>query len=227
MHEELVLYCERMGPGLLAEPFGASSNLAFFVAAWVGWRAATRAAARTGARDVPVLLLVLVTLAVGIGSTLFHTLATRWAMAADVVPIAVFIHGYFALALARFLRWPVWAALIGTAVFAGFALWLSGALAPWFGGTAGYLGAAAALFGVGIAAWAARPAPAGPRLGMSLVATGAVFVVSLAARMADLPLCHTVPIGTHFLWHVLNGVVLGRLLVLAAEEGRAPATAPG
>ena len=41
-----------------------------------------------------------------------------------------------------------------------------------------------------------------------LLATMGVFVVSLAFRSIDDALCSYVPIGTHFLWHILNGVVL-------------------
>jgi hypothetical protein len=35
-----------------------------------------------------------------------------------------------------------------------------------------------------------------------------VFAVSLTARTVDRPLCTDIPIGTHFVWHILNAVVL-------------------
>jgi hypothetical protein len=31
------IYCERLGPGLWAEPLNAVTNVAFFVAAWLAW----------------------------------------------------------------------------------------------------------------------------------------------------------------------------------------------
>ena len=31
------IYCERLGPGLLPEPFNAMSNGSFLIAAWVAW----------------------------------------------------------------------------------------------------------------------------------------------------------------------------------------------
>jgi len=34
------LYCERLGPGLWAEPINASSNLTFFIAVWAIWHLA-------------------------------------------------------------------------------------------------------------------------------------------------------------------------------------------
>jgi hypothetical protein len=46
---------------------------------------------------------------------------------------------------------------------------------------------------------------------------GAVFALSLSLRTLDRDVCDYVPAGTHFLWHLLNGLVLylvARTLVL-------------
>jgi hypothetical protein len=40
----------------------------------------------------------------------------------------------------------------------------------------------------------------------------AVFVISLAFRTVDRAVCGTFPLGTHFIWHLLNAVVLFVLL---------------
>ena len=65
----------------------------------------------------PILALIVVVAAVGLGSFAFHTLATRGAMLLDVMPIGIFIYGYFLLALRRFLllSWP--AALVNLIAF--------------------------------------------------------------------------------------------------------------
>ena len=39
-----------------------------------------------------------------------------------------------------------------------------------------------------------------------------LFIVSLTARSVDLALCSQWPLGTHFLWHLLNAAMLFRLL---------------
>jgi hypothetical protein len=39
-----------------------------------------------------------------------------------------------------------------------------------------------------------------------------IFMVSLALRIVDLDICDAFPLGTHFLWHVLNAVLLYLLL---------------
>jgi hypothetical protein len=44
--------------------------------------------------------------------------------------------------------------------------------------------------------------------------------VSLAFRTADLPLCATLPSGTHFLWHILNAAVLYSLVRTMMRHGR-------
>ena len=75
------LYCERIGPGLLAEPLNAATNGFFVIAAWWCWRSA-RASTR---RDVEVLAVTM--FAIGIGSGLFHTFATPWAELLDVIPL--------------------------------------------------------------------------------------------------------------------------------------------
>lgn len=54
------------------------------------------------------------------------------------------------------------------------------------------------------------------------VATG-VFVVSLGLRSVDMELCDAFPMGTHFMWHSLNGVflyLLVRAVQLQARQSR-------
>ncbi|MEM9044639.1 MAG: hypothetical protein AAGC81_08070 [Pseudomonadota bacterium] len=53
-----------------------------------------------------------------------------------------------------------------------------------------------------------------------LVGAAAIFAVSLTFRTLDQPVCGVFPMGTHFLWHVLNAAVLGTLILGVIEEGR-------
>ena len=81
------IYCERLGPGLLAEPFNAVSNGSFLIAAWAAWSLARG----TGGLSAGLRVLIALAASVAIGSGLWHTLATPWAMILDVVPIALFL----------------------------------------------------------------------------------------------------------------------------------------
>src|SRR6478735_7777476 len=148
--EPVRAYCERSGPGFWDEPANAVSNGAFLLAA----AAAAYRARAAEPRDLAGLGLAGLIAVVGVGSFLFHTLAIHWAMLADVIPIALFIYAYLALALHRYLRLGPTRVAAATA---GFALTpmldgLTGAaVSSLTNGSIDYLPALLALFGV---AWA-------------------------------------------------------------------------
>lgn len=210
--EPVRAYCERGDAGFWAEPVNALTNAAFLVAAGL--------AARRARGDGPVLALAAVTFVVGIGSFLFHTLANRWSMLADVIPIAVFIYGYFVLAMTRFFGFRPAAATALTLAFAALSVGLTPALDALTGrsvsgltnGSVEYAPAILALLGVGLALLKRAPGTA-----RSVLATAVIFLVSLALRTVDVSVCARLPLGTHFLWHGLNAVVLYRLLLAATR----------
>lgn len=222
--EKIFAYCERgSDPGFWAEPLNAISNAAFVIAAIVAfsiWRARQRGSSPPGRVELALIILVGV---IGVGSFLFHTLATRWAAIADTAPIGVFMLAYLAYAGIRFLQLGV----LGTLVLLGLFIAAHPALAAiqvpilrTLGAAIGYVPALVALFGVG--AWATlRRQPAGPWL----LAGGTLFLLSLTARTLDRQICQATSIGgytagTHFLWHLLNAGLLFLLLVAALRHGR-------
>jgi hypothetical protein len=150
---------------------------------------------------------------IGVGSFLFHTLANRWSVLADVLPITFFIYAYLALAMRRFLALG-WPATVTVLILFFAASWaVEGLLRPLLSGSAGYVPALAAILIVGILLRSyGHPAA---RL---LLAAGAIFAVSLVLRTLDQPLCTAWPIGTHFLWHLLNAATLALLLSAAIRH---------
>jgi Ceramidase len=221
-YRQIDAYCERLGPGFWAEPLNAATNAAFFLAALAGLVLARR----ERRLDAPMALFVALTAIIGTGSFLFHTYATAWARLADTTPITAFILGYFAIAMNRFagLGWGR-ASLLTLAFFAAMmavSALLDRAAGGVLHGSQGYLPALFALVGVGL--WLrGRRLPAATWL----LSASAVFAVSLGFRTLDRPLCEAWPIGTHFLWHVLNGVVLGTLLVALVRHGAQPSRLAG
>lgn len=202
--ESIDLYCERTDASFWSEPVNALSNLAFFAAAWWVWRSAGKLDAPE--RLVRRLLAVLIAL-IGAGSLAFHTFGERWSALADVLAIALYIYVF----LGAFLRH---AAGLGWAwVAAGLvAFWLLGrglaeVVPPSsFNGSAGYLPAAIGL--ATMAAWlAVMRRPETLRFGAAL----GVFLVSLVFRSVDQTFCSDFPPGTHWLWHLLNALVLALL----------------
>lgn len=205
------LYCERTDPSFWAEPVNAITNAAFLIAAavaFIQWR-------RNEVRDWPVLGLIALTAAIGIGSFIFHTVATRGAALFDTVPIAAFIYAYLFFALRRFLGLSFLMALTLLIAFVIFS-YAESAVVPRgaLNGSHAYLPALAATFIIG---WLVR------RSTPLILAAGALVAAALTFRSIDLAVCPTFPLGTHFLWHSLNGMafyLLLRAALMVAAAGR-------
>ncbi|MGG7564786.1 hypothetical protein ACQ5SO_01315 [Rhodovulum sp. DZ06] len=216
--ETIDSYCERLGPGFWAEPLNALSNLSFIICALVAWRIARRAG-RSG--DYAVRALVGTELVIGVGSFLFHTFATRWAAAADVIPILVFILFYIHFATTRFFGAPAWGGLVAVAAFFPTAAGLGAAIRAVLGplnGSAGYGAVLLVIVGYGAAALKTARSAVGRDL---LIGAGMLFV-SLVFRTLDDqhgPVCAALPIGTHWAWHLLNGVMLAWMTVIIVRHG--------
>lgn len=237
--EKIFIYCERgQDPSFWAEPLNAISNAAFIIAALVATREYLRAPRET--RPVAAGVLVLLTYVIGAGSFLFHTYATRWASLADQIPIAVFMMAYFAFVLRRFmgLNWVL--VVLGLAAFfvairyAATIQCSYGELLPitarsgarCLNGTVAY---APALIALVAAAVLLALHPAGRLLALASV----VFLASMTFRTLDIELCALTVVGghargCHFLWHVLNALMLYILLRAAIRHGgpRVPAAGP-
>ncbi|WP_048647311.1 ceramidase domain-containing protein [Nitratireductor soli] len=209
----LDLYCERTGPEFWSEPINALSNLAFVAAGLWG----VRAAQRNGAGRFAAILAWWVVV-IGLGSGLFHTFANRMTAWADILPIVGFTFAYTLLNLHRFigLRWSkAWLGLVAFYAAAGL---VTALLPGWVhaatNNTTMYLPALLALLffgGVEVAT--------GRRVGWYNLAAAAIFVVSAACRIVDPAVCGGFPLGTHFLWHLFNGLMLGVLLAATARYG--------
>lgn len=207
------LYCERVGPAFWAEPFNAVSNLAFLVAAYFAWRLARG----TQMLNAPVWWLIALILAIGVGSFLFHTLATVRAMVADVTPILLFQLSFLWIYVGTVMQRRRTAQGLAVGGLVAMLL-LSAPLYRYAAGSPVYLPALFVLLTLGV--HHVRRAAAGRPL---LLWAAAVLALSLTARTLDPLLCARVPVGTHFLWHLLNGVVLylvmrGLLLELATRR---------
>lgn len=202
------VYCERTDLAFWAEPVNALTNLAFIAAAALLWREQSAARRAVGAQDRVLAGLIA---AVGVASFLFHTLATEWARHADTLTILAFAAYFLYLFLRRAVRLGMAAALALAVAFAAascaFPQLVSAGPAR---GSAGYLPYLAAL--VAMAAYLRARGTASDRDSARVfLGTTALFLVALALRTVDAALCPQFPLGTHFVWHLLNAVVLHRL----------------
>lgn len=204
-------YCERIDPSFWAEPINAATNTSFVVAALVCW------GMLGGKRDPGARLLTAILAAIGIGSFLFHTFATGWAGMADVLPIVLFILLYIYLATTRLLGLPVWA---GGAAVVGFVPYAAGVIAL-VSSAVGPLNGSVAYVPVPllILAYAAVLVFRDPGAARGLAIGAGILIVSLVFRTVDEALCDLVSIGTHFLWHTLNGIMLGWMIFVLHRHG--------
>jgi hypothetical protein len=69
---------------------------------------------------------------------------------------------------------------------------------------------------LGYAALLRRRAPGAAR---GLAIGAGILGVSLVFRTVDQAVCGVVPVGTHFLWHVLNAVMLGWMIRVLVRNG--------
>ena len=196
------LYCERLGPGLWAEPINASSNLTFFIAAWAIWHLAQ--VRQTLSRSVWLLIALVV--AIGTGSLLFHTFATSWARFLELSPILIF---------KLLFLWIYSRQIAGMGCGSSVILCLGFVVVAHFGaqfphvlnGSVRYAPALLLLLGMGFY----HHLRGKKERGLLLVAVG-VLSLSLVFRTIDNGVCPYFTPGTHFLWHLLNSVVLYFLL---------------
>lgn len=214
MFEQFDLYCERTSPDFWAEPVNALTNVCFLIAAWFVWRRAKeRHADSRGVR----LLLVLMC-CIGIGSFLFHTFATLWARILDVVPILLFQLAFAWLYFRKVIRVRFLPATIFVVTYLAIVLvirWLFGHV---LNGSMIYAPAMLLLLALGLYHLKTRRAEP-----YAIAAAAGVFAIAVTFRSIDHTLCSCFPLGTHFMWHILNPIAL-YLLISGLPANQSTAT---
>jgi hypothetical protein len=166
--------------------------------------------------------LILVTVAIGIGSTIFHTVATRGAILLDIIPIAIFIAGYLVLVWRRYLKFGLASAIAALAIFEVISFTLPSVTPPGFlNRSVPYLPALLMLIVVAALVQGKTRAnsPEAAIAHWLWIAAG-LFTASFFLRSIDIAVCRFFPFGTHFIWHCLNAAVLYVLLRAAIEWPR-------
>lgn len=191
-------YCERCEPGLFAEPFNAISNVAFFLAAFSVWLLARR----RGGLSTGLWILISIVIAVGTGSTLWHTFATPWSEALDRIPILLFQLAFLWLYFRQVMRLQPYSTV---ACLTGFLLmgFIMTLLPPILNRSLIYAPAFVLLLVLGLYHY--RRSMKEPSI--MLTAAG-LFLFAIIFRTIDLIVCSSFPTGTHFLWHILNGLTI-------------------
>lgn len=193
------IYCERTGPEFWAEPINALTNLSFLVAAvFLGITAR-----KFNCLNMHMFVLIALVAGIGLGSFLFHTKAVFWAMMSDIIPIMLFqiyflyVYSRWVLSLGRAQ------AVILPAIFILLTAGVGFIPGDKLNGSLGYAPSLILLIVVG--AYHLKKGYAGGRY---FLAAACIFPMSLFFRTVDEMFCPAFSLGTHFMWHILNGLVL-------------------
>lgn len=196
-------YCERLDSGIWAEPINLVTNLAFCLAALWIW---PQVRGMIWGQVLAVILFL-----IGVGSGLFHSFAEAWAGAADVVPIIAYVLVYIALSHRIYWghSWP--RTMIWVLLFFPYAAALIPVfqLVPGLGGSAAY---APVPLLIAIHAYLLRHRL--PQVARGLAIGVLILCLSILFRSLDEPICGIWPMGTHFLWHILNAVMLMHMIAV-------------
>lgn len=200
-------FCERTAPGLWAEPVNVASSLAFVAGgAWLlGGILRTPAGVVPGGRW-SLWLLAALCASIGVGSMALHLTASHWGATLDMLAIRCFLLWVVACFLRWMLGWTWPRALLGMPAFYLLAqAWLELAQQDALFGLHAYLLALWALLACTLTL-ALRGDPAWRSFALAAMGHGA----SLAFHRLDRDLCDWLPLGTHFLWHLVNaGLTFG------------------
>lgn len=217
--ENIDSYCERTDSSFLSEPLNLYSNICFIISAALlhGRTIKMRRSPAINPYGIVDYTLILLMYIIGLGSGLFHSFANRGTMFLDVAPISLYIFIYLTYWLKFLMGFSphvtyLWLAF-WLSITAGFTIFLKEL--P-LGGSQTYLSVAVFLTGMAIYQKL--------KDGSFYLAIASIcFLISLTFRSIDPYFCPLWPHGTHFLWHVLNSVVLyfATLNALTMKEDRA------
>ncbi|MBW8192388.1 ceramidase [Neiella marina] len=193
-------YCERTDFSFWSEPLNAMTNGGFIlvglIAIYLLWRRSELGSAKL------LHCLAWVMIAIGTGSFLFHTLATHWAMLADIYPIYLFQIIFLWAYPRRALSLTRWQTTLFFIAYAAVTV-ASGHLPVTLNGSEMYLPTIVTLL-LFSGAYRARHG----QFDRYLASAAGLFALSLTMRTIDNTTCDVLPIGTHFLWHTFNALVL-------------------
>ncbi len=206
-------YCEQLRALNGFEPWNAMTNAGFVLAAIWGHIALRRAAllGLAGPR-----WLVRLAAAIGVGSFAWHATGAAWAQLADVLPILGFVLVFLGTALTGLFGWIRRAAGAACVVLVLTVVLAACVAGDALNGSVAYLPVWAGLLALSVLA-GRQASPAGrPFAGATLL-----FALSLGLRTIDLRVCSATVIGTHFLWHLCNALLIALLLTVVARHHRA------
>jgi hypothetical protein len=205
------IYCERTSTLFWDEPLNAITNLSFILAAWF----LAKLYKERSLHDREIKSLIGCVGLVGIGSFTFHTFANFISQFADVFPIVMLVVYYIFVSVRKLFAWSWIKAFAAIVLFLVVAVQMESIPKDYsFNGSIAYFPCLAVILLIG-----ARLKMLNHPAYRLFFKAGGLFMISLTFRSIDMAICPSLTIGTHFLWHLLNGLVLYLLIKALMDYG--------
>ena len=127
----------------------------------------------------------------------------------DVTPILIFILTYIYFANRRFLLWSKKLSITGVILFFPYQFLVVSILSSiqFFDASVQYIPVAILIF-----FYSGLLHKSKSNLSRELFIGATILSLSIFARTIDAPLCAIVAVGTHFIWHILNAIMLAWMI---------------
>ncbi len=209
-------YCERAGNAdAMAEPLNLVTNIAFIIGAILVFRM-LRFYKQITVKNWDIILLTALLAIIGFGSGAYHAMPNSLTVKLDVIPIEAFIFIFIAVFFIRVIEVRKIVAGAILLAFLGCTVFFGNNISPdTLNGTIMYVPTYFMMIIMILLMGFMKQNP----LYLHLINTTVIWTFSLAFRTVDMQICsYTHHIGTHFMWHLLNAIVLYRLLVLVVMD---------
>lgn len=196
-------YCEVVDFGVIAQPINVLGNLGFLIAFIYSY-------CLLGLRT-----LTYSTILIFLGSSLWHATLHPVGLLLDIAPIILWVVVYlWATSRYFFSKGRSWLIILGFLIMALFITRFTADLIPMRSGI--FLVSCILLFIIGSMAYNFNRSYA-----YLLVAASLFLSLAIVMRLVDMPFCDIIPIGTHWLWHLLSSftiIPLTKLLYLVDKK---------
>ncbi len=193
-------FCERTRAGFFDEPLNLISNLPLIWVAFVIQRNIKEAKIT----DKTISFLRILVYVIILGSFAFHSTAMQWGRFLDLVPIALFylIHAY--VVARRILRLSRWSIFLQVLTFCLVAVLYRRYIEP--DGNLLYppFSGAIALSVIHAVLCFRKGVPCA----YMIAVLGLLACLGFLLMKLDIALCDLIPIGLHWLWHIVAAVIL-------------------
>lgn len=201
--------CEALhsGESWFSEPLNVLSSALFLVTAFALHyyfrKSQNRHPSAPRYFDLDIRLLIGVIYAIGVSSLLLHSIPNSVTEFFDVISISLFIIVFFFSVMLRILRCSTRNIILAFLGFCFFTFSSITYMQSYMNGATSYISTMAALTMVAFYLYGKNHPSA-----KHFLAAGQIGIVALYFRSIDTKMCDFMPIGTHWIWHVMNAVLI-------------------